>query len=30
MGTAKSIAHLNSYNEHLFYYIDRNDSKKIE
>jgi len=29
-GTIKSIAHLNSYNEYLYSYIDRNDAKKIE
>jgi hypothetical protein len=28
-GTVKSIAHLNSYNEYLYYYIDRNDVLKI-
>jgi hypothetical protein len=32
MGTStlKSIAHLNSYNEYLYYYIDRNEVSKIE
>ncbi len=30
VGTVKSMVHLNSYNEHLFYYIDKNDIKKIE
>jgi len=29
-GTIKSIAQLNSYNEYLYAYIDRNDVTKIE
>jgi hypothetical protein len=29
-GTVKSIAHLNSYNEHMYYYVDRNEVNKIE
>ena len=28
--TVKSIAHLNSYNEYLYHYIDKNDPKKID
>jgi len=30
MGVAKSVAHMNSYNEHLYFYIDRNELPKIK
>ena len=30
MGAVKSIAHSYTYNEYLFFYINKNDTQKIE